>query len=248
MDKQTSNSTKFKFINGKKWAVASQRHTNVNAGTANKLVQLIKTDGRFLALPYKSANGLLAFRKADKYGKWLEYQDPSYVIEAHKATLSDFDFEPFGLFKSDSRVMTCASDEPMKLWKLNEEEQVSLVTTLQGHSGLFSRLLFHPFVEHLIATTHQNKYLYLWDIERQSIQTTCKEQVGNSDAISWSCESNFVLFCGSSYDRKIRMMDFRMHTLVLNHFKFVPSKMRVWFHWDLIKRVKEKCWSMICVP
>jgi hypothetical protein len=200
--------------------VPSQTIEGLRVGTTKNASSLLKCNDTYLAFPSQttSSSGALTIRNMNHFGK-IENTTSLQVIQAHTAVLTDFEFYPF----RNSILASSSMDNTTKLWKLVSQQQQQqqnqrdsmrmdeLLFTL-SHETPARRLYFHPLVDNLLITAHQNKSVVLWDMKTQQQKLTIPSHCHNDqiDCMTFSYDGSLFVTC--SRDKNMRFFDPRLNS------------------------------------
>lgn len=107
MQKYTPIESKLKYLEG---TPSKEKFENLQLSEAATESNFIRSNGRFIAIPWLSkGGGVLAVFPAFSYQR-LEPSLP--LIRGHAGPIVDFDFSPF----NDSLLATASEDGTVKLW------------------------------------------------------------------------------------------------------------------------------------
>jgi len=149
--------------------------------------------GAFLVAPIDSIK---------KYGP----NDP--IVDGHKSTVLDFDFNPF----RHSLLASASDDCTVKLWEIPEEGLTATLNTpsavLRGHGHKVYGVKFHPSVSTVACSVSADGSSRVWDIETAQ-QVSKVERVFDAayhDLVWNSVGSGYMV---SSKDQKVYLVDAR---------------------------------------
>lgn len=167
---------------------------------------------KFWALLWDSGGGgSFAVKPLSKTGK-IDPRDP--VVNGHKSTVLDLEFNPF----NDNLLASVAEDCYGKIWNIPDEgitetvDADSCIQTLQGHRRKVGVVHWNPVAENVLMTASTDFSVKIWDVSTGDCSFSVDGQ--HTDIIQ-SCAWNYngSQLVSSCKDKKLRVIDPRQATI-----------------------------------
>jgi len=194
-----SKGPKYKYLLGTP-AQATENLGGIALGSVSPDSNVIKTNRKFIAVPWKHT-GTLAIIDAATKGA-LPEEIPLIVQEDG---INEFNFNPF----HDNLIATASQDGSVKLWDIPEGglrgDLSHPVANLVGHSKRLMYVDWHPLASNVLvsATTDEVK---LWDVEAGQVNVEFpKVHKGQVTSVTWSYDG--ALAATAAKDKALRVFD-----------------------------------------
>ncbi|CCH61509.1 hypothetical protein TBLA_0E04570 [Henningerozyma blattae CBS 6284] len=221
MDWQKNRPSKFRFIFGK---ASNKRlyYDNVKVTTNAWDSNLLKTNGKFISLTWKSTGGgAFAVIPIEEVGK---FSDDVPLFRGHTAQVLDTDFDPF----NDHRIASASDDGKVGIWEIPKRysfgryrsisgggfklsKNITPLKMLVGHSKRVGHVLYHPLAKDVLASSSFDNSIKIWRVDTGEDLITLL----HPDLVTSMCFS----FDGSylvtvARDRMIRIWDIRAQKII----------------------------------
>jgi WD40 repeat protein len=163
----------------------------------------VAASGKHVAVVWEArGGGSFAVIPKDSYGKIA----PNYpLICGHTAEVLDIEFNPF----NDNLVASGSEDGYCKIWNIPDagltESMTDPVQTLMGHKRKVGSINHNPVANNVLATTSTDYSCKVWDIEKGETKCDVTCHVDIIQSVAWN--RNGSLFCTTSKDKKLRILD-----------------------------------------
>ncbi|CAJ1075050.1 coronin-7-like isoform X3 [Xyrichtys novacula] len=191
---------------------------NVRAGSYSCQGNHIKASSKLVVFNTEQAGGGmlgLSSVKPGADGQWTVTH-----FSCHSDLVTDMDFSPF----DESLLVTCSSDETVKLWRLCDpdlQQPSDPELTLRPGHGKLELVHFHPTSSGLLAVG-ANRSPLIWDTSRQDSPLAALEQHGDQlQSLSWKQDGS--LLASSCKDKMLRVFDPRAQLTPVQSAKSLPN-------------------------
>ncbi|TPX74247.1 hypothetical protein CcCBS67573_g04497 [Chytriomyces confervae] len=94
--------------------------------------------------------------------------------------------------QSGARLATGAYDQSVRVFSLQGNQVSPTATVLLGHAADVDQVIFHPQIEHVLASAGADKTVRLWDVRTNSKPIHVIQTPGENINIAWSPDGNTI--------------------------------------------------------
>ncbi|KPA83879.1 coronin (CRN12) [Leptomonas pyrrhocoris] len=156
---------------------------------------------KFVAVPWQTFGGCAVFSH-DGVGKVAP--NPPIVL-GQEGPIIDVRFDPF----DSQKLFTASEDGTIFGWSIPagglEANVSNPVVMLKGHNKKCGILAFHPSANGVLGSAAVDRVINIWDVEKSTAVTTIHHLSDYATGFEWNLDGS--LFCVSSRDRKLRILD-----------------------------------------
>eukprot|EP00026_Physarum_polycephalum_P002569 Phypoly_transcript_02576.p2 GENE.Phypoly_transcript_02576~~Phypoly_transcript_02576.p2 ORF type:complete len:389 (+),score=74.22 Phypoly_transcript_02576:1524-2690(+) len=200
-----ATSSKYKYLNG----VAAQPTEcigGINAGAVSPDSNVIKSNTKFIAVPWK-VPGAIGVVSTTTKGTIPE----EIPLITQEEAINEINFNPF----NDHIIAAASADGAARLYTIPDEGLTKDITTptatLSGHSKRLMYVDWHPLVNNVLLTA-TNDEVKLWDVSSQSVATEFpKVYKGQVTSVSWNYDGSVC--ATASKDKALRIVDPRANSI-----------------------------------
>eukprot|EP00761_Pharyngomonas_kirbyi_P008516 gb/GECH01008527.1/.p1 GENE.gb/GECH01008527.1/~~gb/GECH01008527.1/.p1 ORF type:complete len:455 (+),score=92.75 gb/GECH01008527.1/:1-1365(+) len=169
----------------------------------------IKANSKFFAVSWQAGGGAIVVMNHEDVGKHTAGNMP--LITGHKATVVDFDFNPF----NDYVIATASEDQTSRIWAIPEGGVKETIDTplveLEGHDRKLTHCKFHPLASNVLFTAAADNLLKVWDIENGAEKLSIDVHKNAIQSFDFNVDGSQMVT--HSKDKKLRLLDPRSNSV-----------------------------------